>query len=162
MSPTTPYVQSGEPLNDFLRSFWQRQVDAAEQETPDYRHPPLPLARIKKVMKSDPDVKMIAADAPILFCKACEIFISEITARAFIIADSNKRRTLSRADIAKALAKSDQFDFLIDIVPREEGLTGLTHGGTGAVAGGSGSMTNLVAGVRAIDAACRTSQLTSL
>lgn len=48
------------------------------------------------------------------------VFISEITARAFIIADSNKRRTLSRSDISKALSKSDQFDFLIDIVPREE------------------------------------------
>jgi len=117
---TKPYVQSGEPLHEFLHSFWQRQVDVAEQEIPDYRHPPLPLARIKKVMKSDPDVKMIAADAPILFCKACEIFIAEITARAFIVADSNKRRTLSRADIAKALSKSDQFDFLIDIVPRDE------------------------------------------
>ncbi|KAI0915506.1 hypothetical protein AcV5_003706 [Taiwanofungus camphoratus] len=128
MSSPKPYVQPGEPLHDFLRSFWQRQVDAAEQETPDYRHPPLPLARIKKVMKSDPEVKMIAADAPILFCKACEIFIAEITARAFIIADSNKRRTLSRADIAKALAKSDQFDFLIDIVPREEPLTGGAQG----------------------------------
>lgn len=80
--------------------------------------------------------------APILFCKACEstlsnlppslavprsisdpgvkVFIAEITARAFIVADSNKRRTLSRADIAKALSKSDQFDFLIDIVPRDE------------------------------------------
>ncbi|KAI0317604.1 histone-fold-containing protein [Amylostereum chailletii] len=116
----TPYVQSGEPLHEFLRSFWQRQVDVAEQETPDYRHPPLPLARIKKVMKNDPDVKMIAADAPVVFCKACEIFIAEITARAFIVADSNKRRTLSRQDIAKALSKSDQFDFLIDIVPREE------------------------------------------
>ncbi|KAK0448224.1 uncharacterized protein ARMOST_04335 [Armillaria ostoyae] len=115
-----PFVQAGDPLNEFLRSFWQRQVDSAEQETPDFRHPALPLARIKKVMKSDPDVKMIAADAPILFCKACEIFIAEITARAFIIADSNKRRTLSRSDIAKALSKSDQFDFLIDIVPREE------------------------------------------
>ncbi|KAF8164300.1 histone-fold-containing protein [Pholiota molesta] len=121
---TTPFVQPGEPLNTFLQSFWQRQVDAAEQETPDYRHPPLPLARIKKVMKSDPDVKMIAADAPILFCKACEIFIAEITARAFIVADSNKRRTLSRADISKALSKSDQFDFLIDIVPREEAAFG--------------------------------------
>ena len=55
---TEPFVQSGEPLHDFLRSFWQRQVDAAEQEVPDYRHPPLPLARIKKVMKSDPDVKV--------------------------------------------------------------------------------------------------------
>ncbi|KAJ7661348.1 histone-fold-containing protein [Mycena polygramma] len=120
MTTTTPYVQTGEPLNDFLRAFWQRQIDAAEQETPDYRHPPLPLARIKKVMKSDPDVKV----PPILFCKACEIFIAEITARAFIIADSNKRRTLSRADIAKALTKSDQFDFLIDIVPREEPFAG--------------------------------------
>ncbi|PCH41785.1 histone-fold-containing protein [Wolfiporia cocos MD-104 SS10] len=115
-----PFVQPGEPLQDFLRSFWQRQVDAAEQETPDYRHPPLPLARIKKVMKSDPDVKV----TPVLFCKACEVFIAEITARAFIIADSNKRRTLSRADIAKALSKSDQFDFLIDIVPREEPIGG--------------------------------------
>jgi histone H3/H4 len=48
------------------------------------------------------------------------VFIAEITARAFIIADSNKRRTLSRSDIAKALSKSDQFDFLIDVVPRED------------------------------------------
>lgn len=53
-----PFVRAGEPLSDFLRSFWQRQIDTAEQETPDYRHPPLPLARIKKVMKSDPDVKV--------------------------------------------------------------------------------------------------------
>ena len=57
-APIEPFVQPGQPLNDFLRSFWQRQVDAAEQETPDYRHPALPLARIKKVMKSDPDVKV--------------------------------------------------------------------------------------------------------
>lgn len=59
MSNQQPYVQPGELLNDFLRSFWQRQVDSAENETPDYRHPPLPLARIKKVMKSDPDVKVM-------------------------------------------------------------------------------------------------------
>lgn len=53
-----PFVQAGEPLHEFLPAFWRRQIDAAEQETPDYRHPPLPLARIKKVMKSDPDVKV--------------------------------------------------------------------------------------------------------
>ncbi|CAK5277782.1 unnamed protein product [Mycena citricolor] len=143
-SNSQPFVQPGEPLNDFLRSFWQRQIDAAEHEAPDYRHPPLPLARIKKVMKSDLDVKMIAADAPILFCKACEIFIAEITARAFIIADSNKRRTLSRADIAKALTKSDQFDFLIDIVPRDEPLAGST------AASGSGEVRRQTAGVEVL------------
>lgn len=43
-----------------------------------------------------------------------------MTARAFIVADTNKRRTLSRSDIARAIAKSDQFDFLIDILPRED------------------------------------------
>ena len=59
------------------------------------------------------------------------VFITEITARAFIIADSNKRRTLSRADIAKAVSKSDQFDFLIDILPREEPLAA-----AGGAAGG--------------------------
>ena len=48
------------------------------------------------------------------------VFIAEMTARAFIVADSNKRRTLSRSDIARAIAKSDQFDFLIDILPRED------------------------------------------
>jgi hypothetical protein len=71
-------------------------------------------------MKADPEVKMISAEAPILFAKGCDIFITELTMRAWIHAEENKRRTLQRSDIASALAKSDMFDFLIDIVPREE------------------------------------------
>ena len=71
-------------------------------------------------MKADPEVKMISAEAPILFAKGCDIFITELTMRAWIHAEDNKRRTLQRSDIAAALAKSDMFDFLIDIVPREE------------------------------------------
>ena len=74
-------------------------------------------------MKADPDVKMISAEAPILFAKGCDIFITELTMRAWIHAEENKRRTLQRSDIASALAKSDMFDFLIDIVPREEAAT---------------------------------------
>ncbi|KAG8934189.1 hypothetical protein FRC01_004522 [Tulasnella sp. 417] len=118
-------------LEDHLRRFWEGQIKAAEEETFDFKHPTLPLARIKKVMKSDPDVKMIGSDAPILFAKACEIFIAELTSRAWLVASAHKRRTLSRADIAKAIAKSDQFDFLIDIVPRElaheKGRSGARH-----------------------------------
>lgn len=63
---------------------------------------------------------MISAEAPILFAKGCDIFITELTMRAWIHAEDNKRRTLQRSDIAAALAKSDMFDFLIDIVPRED------------------------------------------
>lgn len=78
-------------------------------------------------MKADPEVKMISAEAPILFAKGCDIFITELTMRAWIHAEDNKRRTLQRSDIAAALSKSDMFDFLIDIVPREESSG---HGGS--------------------------------
>ncbi|KIK79813.1 hypothetical protein PAXRUDRAFT_160267, partial [Paxillus rubicundulus Ve08.2h10] len=37
---------------------------------------------------------------------------SNITPRTFIILESNKRRKLSIADIAEALAMSNRFDFL--------------------------------------------------
>ena len=47
------------------------------------------------------------------------VFIQEVTCRAYLIAEASKRRTLSRTDIARAIAKSDQFDFLLDIIPRE-------------------------------------------
>jgi nuclear transcription factor Y gamma len=108
-----------------LATYWQQTINHLETETHDFKLHQLPLARIKKVMKADPEVKMISAEAPILFAKGCDIFITELTMRAWIHAEDNKRRTLQRSDIAAALAKSDMFDFLIDIVPREEaGHTG--------------------------------------
>ncbi|KAG9119575.1 hypothetical protein FRC07_005343 [Ceratobasidium sp. 392] len=168
MSPPGPFVQPGDTLESFLRYFWQSQIATAEREDPDFKHPPLPLARIKKVMKSDPDVKMISADGtqpmslgtqnfliiagnsthfifqglrkyviPLIFRLAAlttlppPVFISEVTARAYLVAEQHKRRTLAKADVARALSKSDQFDFLIDIVPREEGTKRSARGGTG-------------------------------
>ncbi|KAJ5231319.1 uncharacterized protein N7469_005907 [Penicillium citrinum] len=105
---------------DILTTYWQHVITHLENDNHDYKIHQLPLARIKKVMKADPEVKMISAEAPILFAKGCDIFITELTMRAWIHAEDNKRRTLQRSDIAAALSKSDMFDFLIDIVPREE------------------------------------------
>lgn len=34
-------------------------------------------------------------------------------------AEENKRRTIQKSDIATAVSKSDMYDFLIDIVPRD-------------------------------------------
>jgi hypothetical protein len=56
-----PLVEPHQDLNDFLESFWTRQVDNVEREEPDFKNYPLPLARIKKVMKSDEDVKVSRA-----------------------------------------------------------------------------------------------------
>jgi nuclear transcription factor Y, gamma len=123
------------PARDILATYWQNTINHLETDTHDFKIHQLPLARIKKVMKADPEVKMISAEAPILFAKGCDIFITELTMRAWIHAEDNKRRTLQRSDIAAALAKSDMFDFLIDIVPREEGSGGHTKRTGGAQSG---------------------------
>ena len=60
----------------------------------DLKQQLLPLARIKKIMKLDDEVKMISAEAPLLFAKACEMFICELTLRAWVHTEENKRRTL--------------------------------------------------------------------
>lgn len=131
-----------------LDAFWPKVVEDIKGLTPnDFKTQELPLARIKKIMKLDDDVKamvscltfivissncifsmschielrqMISAEAPVLFAKAAEIFITELSLRAWIHTEDNKRRTLQRNDIAMAITKYDQFDFLIDIVPRDE------------------------------------------
>ncbi|XP_065320759.1 nuclear transcription factor Y subunit gamma-like isoform X2 [Gordionus sp. m RMFG-2023] len=104
-------------------NFWEKQskiVDNINMRDLHLRIQDLPLARIKKIMKLDENVKMISAEVPILFAKAAELFISEITMRGWWCTEENKRRTLQKSDIALAASRYDQFDFLIDIVPREE------------------------------------------
>lgn len=107
-------------FREVMMQYWQETINSIEHDEHDFKNHQLPLARIKKVMKTDEDVKMISAEAPILFAKGCDVFITELTMRAWIHAEENKRRTLQKSDIAAALTKSDMFDFLIDVVPREE------------------------------------------
>lgn len=106
-----------------LAVFWPKvteEIRKIGQVRLDVKTQALPLARIKRIMKLDDDVKMISAEAPMLFSKAAELFIHELTLRAWVHTEDNKRRTLQRNDIAMAVTKYDQFDFLIDIVPRDE------------------------------------------
>ncbi|XXG68793.1 hypothetical protein AAC387_Pa06g1800 [Persea americana] len=102
-----------------LQAFWASQMHEIDQTT-DFKNHSLPLARIKKIMKADEDVRMISAEAPVVFAKACEMFILELTLRSWIHTEENKRRTLQKNDIAAAITRTDIFDFLVDIVPRDE------------------------------------------
>jgi histone H3/H4 len=81
-------------------------------------HNDLPLARIKRIMKSDEDVRMISAEAPVLFAKACELFILDLTIRSFCHAkeERGKRRALTREDVCLAVQQTDVFDFLVGVL----------------------------------------------
>jgi len=109
--------------------------------TENWKIQTLPLARIKKIMKSEefilqelerekiqqvgsssgdkPQVKfMISGEAPLLMSKACELFVKELSTRAWLHTERNRRRTLQRQDVHAAVGESEVFDFLIDLVPR--------------------------------------------
>uniref|UniRef100_A0A0D9WBC4 Transcription factor CBF/NF-Y/archaeal histone domain-containing protein n=1 Tax=Leersia perrieri TaxID=77586 RepID=A0A0D9WBC4_9ORYZ len=84
----------------------------------------LPLARIKKIMKRSAGensgdgggARMISGEAPVVFSKACELFIAELTRRAWAATLEGKRRTVHKEDVADAVQNTDLFDFLVDVV----------------------------------------------
>jgi nuclear transcription factor Y, gamma len=104
-------------LNAMLDRYWQIQNAAMDElnintEQEFKNHNDLPLARIKRIMKSDEDVRMISAEAPVLFAKACELFILDLSIRAWGAAEKSKRRTLQKEDVDAAINNTDIFDFL--------------------------------------------------
>jgi len=117
------------------------------EATENWKIQTLPLARIKKIMKSEeiilqelnkerqqkaveeagtdgsdvlkPFTKfMISGEAPVLMSKACELLIKDLSFRAWRHTERNRRRTLQRQDLHAAVGESEVYDFLIDIVPR--------------------------------------------
>ena len=133
-----------ERLKKELTDFWNQQqmemdVLSISTEQDFKNHNDLPLARIKRIMKSDEDVRMISAEAPgkfnyiyhlkytnsmnliipakVLFAKACEMFILELTLRSWNCSEKSKRRTLQKDDVESAIGNTDIFDFLVGLQP---------------------------------------------
>lgn len=110
-------VESTEDIEIALGQLIQNQSDEIKRMTPhELKNHQLPLARVKKIMKTDEDVKMISSETPVLFAKACEMFILEITRRSWVHTEENKRRTLQKSDISDAIIHTAIFDFLEDVV----------------------------------------------
>ncbi|KAL0441930.1 UNVERIFIED_CONTAM: Nuclear transcription factor Y subunit C-4 [Sesamum radiatum] len=63
--PQPPYQHLLQQQQQQLQMFWTYQRQEIEQVN-DFKNHQLPLARIKKIMKADEDVRMISAEAPIL------------------------------------------------------------------------------------------------
>lgn len=104
-----------------VKSFWKDvHLKLNDVRVDDFRLCELPLARIKKIIKLDDNVRMISAEVPIIVSKAADFFIQELTMRAWANTTCGKRRTLQRSDICAAAGQNEQFDFLIDILPRDE------------------------------------------
>lgn len=93
-----------------------RENDIIDDKKDFKKHNDLPIARIKRIMKSDQDVRMISAETPVIFARACEMFIMDITIRATQFAEyDNERLVLTKKSILDTIRNTDIFDFLMEI-----------------------------------------------
>ncbi|CAL8395885.1 unnamed protein product [Boreogadus saida] len=72
----------------------------------------LPLARIKALMKADPDVSLASQESVFIIAKATELFVEMIAKDSLVYAQQGKRKTLQRKDLDNAIEAIDEFAFL--------------------------------------------------
>nr|XP_028569282.1 DNA polymerase epsilon subunit 4 [Podarcis muralis] len=72
----------------------------------------LPLARVKALVKADPDVSLASQEAIFILARAAELFVETIAKDAYIYAQQGKRKTLQRKDLDNAIEAIDEFAFL--------------------------------------------------
>lgn len=99
-----------------LAAFWHNALMKASTNKIKLKDMNLPLARIKRLMKVEENVRMVASEVPVLFSLVAEVFIEELTVRAWINTDDGKRRILQKTDICAAIKTSQMYDFLVDII----------------------------------------------
>ncbi|XP_019406225.1 PREDICTED: DNA polymerase epsilon subunit 4 [Crocodylus porosus] len=72
----------------------------------------LPLARVKALVKADPDVTLASQEAVFVLARAAELFVETIAKDAYVYAQQGKRKTLQRKDLDNAIEAIDEFAFL--------------------------------------------------
>eukprot|EP01132_Coremiostelium_polycephalum_P000963 gene963-1226_t len=79
----------------------------------------LPIARVKRIMKHDKDVKHISNDALMLIAKSTELFLDYIVKEAYKKTSSEKKKILSYKDLSSTVKDLDNLEFLSDIIPEK-------------------------------------------
>ncbi|CEF68382.1 Nuclear transcription factor Y subunit gamma [Strongyloides ratti] len=106
--------------------FWRKKISEVESHDAKFlrdviKYQVLPLARVKKIMKIDDQIRdqMISAEVPLVLSIGAELFIEELMTISYEAATEHKRKTIQKTDISLAVSRNDHFDFLIDFVPRD-------------------------------------------
>jgi len=76
----------------------------------------LPLARVRTIMKSSPDVENIGQESLFLITKATELFIMYLTK---LSQRSGNDQEVTYSDLAAVIQRKDSMEFLHDIVPKK-------------------------------------------
>ncbi|XP_013420783.1 DNA polymerase epsilon subunit 4 [Lingula anatina] len=72
----------------------------------------IPMARIKSLMKWDPDVTLASQEAVVAIAKATELFVGNLAKEAYLYTAQGKRKTVQKKDLEQAIDSVDGLAFL--------------------------------------------------
>jgi nuclear transcription factor Y gamma len=114
-SSKKPMLESKQQM---IHEFWrkkQEEIEAIE----DFNKHAIPMRRLKKVISGNKGKMMMRFDTPSFLTKVCEIFVQELSLRAWMCAHSQDRRIILDSDIADAIASMDPSDFFNKVLPTD-------------------------------------------
>ncbi|KAF2816446.1 uncharacterized protein BDZ99DRAFT_458318 [Mytilinidion resinicola] len=80
----------------------------------------LPLARVKKIISADEEVGSCSNNGAFVIALATEMFIQYLAEQTHTVVKTERkpRRNIQYRDVASAVARVDNLDFLADVVPK--------------------------------------------
>ncbi|KAF2029637.1 hypothetical protein EK21DRAFT_37628, partial [Setomelanomma holmii] len=83
-------------------------------------HVSLPLARVQKIIHADPQRIAVSKNAAFAIALATEMFIQHLatTTHNVVKAERKPRRNIQYRDVSSAVAKTDNLEFAVDVVPK--------------------------------------------
>ncbi|KAF2755278.1 histone-fold-containing protein, partial [Pseudovirgaria hyperparasitica] len=80
----------------------------------------LPLARVKKILSADEDIASCSNNAAFILTIAAEMFIHHLVEQTHTVVKTERkqRRQIHYRDVANAVSRIDNLNFLADVVPR--------------------------------------------
>ncbi|XP_053603085.1 DNA polymerase epsilon subunit 4 [Plodia interpunctella] len=107
-----PVDQASELLNSEEAAPTETKPPNQSTKSEVVRSTRLPMGRIKSLIKMDPDVSVVSADAVFLITKATELFLETIVKETYSYTSTNKRKVISKKDLDLIINKVDCLCFL--------------------------------------------------
>lgn len=78
------------------------------------------VARVQKIINADPERTHVSKNASFAIALATEMFIQHLaqTTHNVVKAERKPRRNIQYRDLSSAVAKTDNLEFLVDVVPK--------------------------------------------
>ncbi|KAH8291283.1 hypothetical protein KR054_010353 [Drosophila jambulina] len=91
-----------------------KPVTNGEKASPEHeaKMTQLPLARIRNIMKLDPDMQVATHEAVFAVTKAVELFVASLARESYTYTVQSKKKTIQKRDVEMAISAVDSLMFL--------------------------------------------------